>query len=276
LANKDALVPAEGKAGKSDEDLELEGLMSEIESDLREEELKKLWKRHGNLIIAAAVALVLGVLAVQLYRQYEARERTSVAQRYDQATHYLDDGKLDEALAGYKAIEAERFAGGFKTLAQLGEGAALLKKNDEAGAVKVYAAIAADQSADSVYRDLATVLRVLHSVDTGDAKALEATLAPLLNPANPYHASATELTAVLAAKQGETTRAHQLALQLAADPQTPSNMRQRATDLAALYKGPETEKPAAPAAPEAAKPDQPVPVKPEPTPAATPQPAKPK
>ena len=51
---------AKGKKGAPDEtDHELEGLMSEIESDLREEEFKKIWKRHGNSIIAAAVALEL-------------------------------------------------------------------------------------------------------------------------------------------------------------------------------------------------------------------------
>ena len=60
--------------------------------------------------------------------------------------------------------------------------------------------------------------RVLHSIDTADPKALESSLAPLLNPANPYHASATELTVILAAKQGETVRAHQLAEQLIACP----------------------------------------------------------
>src|SRR6185503_10550215 len=122
---------------------------------------------------------------------------------------------------------------------------------------------------DPMYRDLATILRVLHSVDTADPKSLETLLAPLTNPGNAFHASANELTAVLAAKEGDKARAYKLAEELLVDPATPTDMRQRVTDLATIYKPAETPKAeAAPATPAAEAPKAPAA-------AAPPAPAKP-
>lgn len=235
-------------------DHELEGLMSEIESDIREEELSKIWKKYSGAILVFAVALVLGVLGFQFFRQYQERERGEIALAYDKAAKALDANESDAALKDFGAIKGRRFAGGYAVLSRLGEAAALLQKKDDAGAVKIYAEIAADTSIDPAFRDLATVLRAVHSLDTADPKALEAALAPVTNSDNPFSFSALEMSALIAAKQGNTKQAYDLLQRILGDPTAPAGVRQRATDLAALYKPAD-----APAAPAAA--DGPVPVK---------------
>jgi hypothetical protein len=147
------------------------------------------------------------------------------------------------------------------------EAAAQLQKKDEAGAVATYASLASDTSADPAFRNLATILEVQHSMETGDAKALEAKLTPLIAPNNSFSASALELSALLAAKQGDIKRAQELAEQILSDSGAPAGARQRATDLAALYKGQLGD--AAPATP------TPVSASPAPTPSAAPAPATP-
>jgi hypothetical protein len=253
-------TPAEGKP---EVDHELNGLMSEIESDIREEELQRIWKKYSGLFAAFAVALVLGVLGVQLWRQYETKTRTEIALAYDTAAKQLDSGDTDKALAAFTDIAGRRFAGGYNVLARMGEAAALLKKNDEAGAAKIYTALAADSSVDPAFRDLATVLRALHSMDTANPKDLETALAPVTNPDNAYSFSALELSAVLSAKQGNTKHAAELLERILGDPTAPAGVRQRATDLAALYKPAAANPAEVPVAPA----DMPVPVK-APAPAA--------
>jgi len=234
-------------------DHELEGLMSEIESDIREEELSKIWKKYSGAMLVFAVALILGVVGFQFYRQFETKERNEIALAYDSAAKHLDANEPDEAIKGFAGIAGRRFAGGYTVLARLGEAAALLQKKDEAGAVKIYTEIAADGSADPAFRDLATVLRAVHSLDTADPKTLEAALTPVTNPDNAFSFSALEMSALLAAKQGNTKHAYDLLQRILGDPTAPAGVRQRATDLAALYA------PATAAASPAA--DGPVPVK---------------
>ncbi len=237
-----------GKDGKPERDDELEGLMSEIESDLREEELAKIWERYGKTIMVAATVLFLGVAGFELWRQHAAEQRLELASRYDEGQAAVAQGKTDDALAIFADIAKSR-GEGYATLASLDRAALLLKKNDTDGAVAIYKSIAADTKADQVFRDLANVLVVVHTMDTADPKSLEPMLSPLTGPANPFHNIATELSAVLAGKAGDRARAAQLAEQLANDATTPPEMRQRAEDLAAFYKsGAEIPKSAAPAA----------------------------
>ncbi len=229
-----AKTPDNAPAEKVDH--ELEGLMSEIESDIREEELSKIWKQYSGAMVVFAIALVLGVVGFQFYRQYETRERGDIALAYDKAAKHLDSGEPDAALKDFAALKGRRFAGGYTVLSRLGEAAALLQKKDDAGAVKIYSEIAADSSIDPAFRDLATVLRAVHSLDTADPKALEAALAPVTASDNPFSFSALEMSALIAAKQGNTKQAYDLLQRILGDPAAPAGVRQRAADLAALYK----------------------------------------
>jgi len=233
---KDAAQAADpkGKKKPTDTDHELEGLMSEIETDLREEELKKIWKNYGGVIIAFVVAVVVGVAGFQFYRQAEATQRDQAARNYEAAIKTQEGGNTDEALKQFAAL-ANEAPTGYATMARLAQASLQLQKNDIDGALANYKTLAADTKADPVFRDLATLLGVLHGLDREDPKTLEAQLTPLTSPTNAFNHSALELTALLAAKQGDAARAVKTLAQLTADPQTPVSMRQRAEDLTKLY-----------------------------------------
>jgi hypothetical protein len=225
-------------------DPEMEGLMAEIEADLREEELRKIWQRYGKFIIAAAAAIVIAAIGVQLWRQHAADQQVALAARFDDGRKAIEANKPDDALAAFADV-AKHSGQGYATIAALERAALLLKKNDIAGAVAIYKSVSDDAQADPTLRDLATLLQVLHSIDTAPPKTLEAQLTPLLNPGNPFNPSALELSAMLAAKQGDMARAAKLAEQIIADPAAPQGLRGRAEDLATYYKS-QTAVPAAP------------------------------
>ncbi len=253
-------------------DHELEGLMSEIESDLREDQFRKIWNRFGTLIIASGVVLILGVAGYQLWRGYETRERDVLANRYDAAVTQFDAGKYDVAAKEFADI-ANKKGEGYAALARLQEAASKLQQGDKAGAIAAYKALGEDKSIDPVLRDLGTILRVMHALDTEDPKTLEAALGPLLAPGTTYYHSALELGALLAAKQGDKTRAVQLAEQITNDPAAPAGVRERAQDLATLYKpaSPATASLPPAAAPVAVTPAAATPAAAAPSPASPPQ-----
>ena len=234
---KDAVPAPAGAAGKGkpeELDPEFMGLMSEIENDLRTDEFRKLWKRYGSLFITFAVLLVVGVTGVVMYRDYETRQREAAARRYELAVSAQQDGKTDEALSAFTALEKD---GGkaYSMLARFNVASLQVLKKDIDGAIATYKALADDQTVDPAYRDLATLMRVLHSLDREDPKVLEAALTPLTGPNNAFNPSALELTALLAAKQGDTARAVKTLALISADPTTPATMRERAEDLSKLY-----------------------------------------
>jgi hypothetical protein len=242
LSEKDASQPPQPKKGlfsrnkapEPEEDKSLDGLMSEIESDLREDELKRIWNSYGSAFITIAVLFLVAVAGFEGWRAYETRQHAKVAADYDAAMALAAETKYDDA----KAKFAEVITSGdqpYASLARLTAAGVRLEQNDVDGALALYTALAADPAADPMFRDMAVVLRAMHALDREDPKKLEAELAPLLESSTFRH-TATELTALAAAKQGDTARAAQLAQGLADDETAPQSMRGRAGELAALYK----------------------------------------
>jgi hypothetical protein len=223
------------KKEKSEDEIAVDGLMSEIEDDLRGEELSKLWKQYGTLVICLGLVIVVAVAGWQLWRQNQAQQIVEVAQQYEAAVKLIQEGKLDEAMTAYAAV-AEKKGQGYAALAQLQKAALALNKNDLPGALAAYKALAGDDTADPLFRDLARILRAMHGLDTENPLELEASLKPLLDPSNSFAASATELSALLVYKQGDTARAVTLAEGLAKDTNAPAGVRQRAEELAAVFK----------------------------------------
>jgi hypothetical protein len=224
----------EPKAEEPKKDVELDGLMAEIESDLREDELKRIWRRYGSTFVTVAVVFLLAVAGYEGWRAYEAREHAKVASMYEEGMSLAADQKLDEAKAKFAEV-AKTSDKPYASLDRLVDAGIRVEQNDVEGAIGLYASLAADTSADPLFREMAVVLKALHSVDREDPKKIEAELAPLTKVSTFKH-SAIELTALLAAKQGDTARAATLAQSLVDDTATPQAMRGRATELAALYK----------------------------------------
>lgn len=222
------------KADEPKKDVELDGLMSEIESDLREDELKRIWTRYGSVFVTLAVIFVLGVAAYEGWRAYTAREHAQAASAYDAAIAAAAESKFDEAKAKFGEV-AKTDDQPYAALARLTEAGLRVQQNDVDGAVALYTDLAADAKTDPLFRDMAVILKTYHSIDRADPKTLEGPLAPLRENSTFKH-SAIELTALLAAKQGDTARAAELSQSLVDDAATPQGMRGRAQELAALYK----------------------------------------
>lgn len=244
------------KPEKSDEEAMLDGLMTEIEEDLRGEEIAKLWKLYGNYVIAAVVGVILAVVGWQLWKQNQDTQRAELTRQYESTTKLAQAGKFDEALTAY-AVIAEKKGEGLAALAQLQKAAVSLEKGDRAGALATYKALQTDSKADPLFRDLAVVLYALHGIDTENPLDIEAKLKPLLDPSNAFTHSAIELTALAAYKQGDAPRALKLVEGLAADQTTPQGVRQRADELATMFRLAAPALASAPAAPKApdAKPE---------------------
>ena len=90
---------------------------------------------------------------------------------------------------------------------------------------------------DPIYRDLAVLLEAMVVLQQDalpiDADAIRAKLRPLAVDGNPWRFSARELMSLLAWKSGQIAEAKDQLTALAADPQTPATIRDRAQQILA-------------------------------------------
>ena len=208
-------------------------IFREVDEDLRRDRMEGLFKRYGGIALAGALALVAGTGGYTAWRNWKQTQS-------QQETAALVAAISQSGQGAEKGVEAlAAFAGkadpGMAALAQLNAAALLAREGITAEAVSVYEKIAGNSGVNAVYRDLATLLSVMHQLSSGDPGQLQARLQPLSADSSPWRFSAREMSAVLAARTGDKEKARTLFQQLADDAQAPAGVRSRAADLATLY-----------------------------------------
>jgi hypothetical protein len=207
-------------------------IFQEVDEEVRREQLKKLWDRYGNLLIALCVLIVAGVGSWQGYNYWQAKKAGETGAAFEQAAVLAESGKHKEAEAAFAKIAADGTAG-YRVLARLRE-AAELASTDKSAAINAYDALAADKSVGQPMQDLAAVRAGYLLVDTAPYSQMLTRLEPLTASDRTFRDSARELLALSAWKAGDATAARKWTDMMMADPATPAGTRSRAEILSEL------------------------------------------
>jgi hypothetical protein len=215
-------------------------IFDEIDEELRADRARAVLRRYGGLIVAAALLVIAGVAGWQAWRWYQAKQDMLAAQKFIAAMTLADSADAASrktAIADFNAIAASAPADGYRTLARLRAAALDAQSGSLPAALALWNDIAADQDADPLLRDLATLLWAQHQIDTGDPSLLAARLKPLAAPDNAWRPLAEEQLALLDLRQGKTAAAKTTLIRLAQDLTAPVGVRGRAADLLARLDG---------------------------------------
>jgi len=201
----------------------------EVDDAVRKDELKEWWNRWGTWVVAAAVAVVVGVTALVGWRQYDASRRGEASAAYSAALMQIAQDKP----AALKALEdqAKNAPEPYRSLAALV--AAQLREPLDAQVEALLAVAPTLPSAEQ--SDLANVIAAYKSIDSPKAEEMVAKLEPLAGPGRPFRLSVRELQAMLAVRKGDLKRARDLWSEIAKDPQVPQAAAQRASAMLNLY-----------------------------------------
>ena len=207
-------------------------IFQEVDEEVRREQLKKLWDRYGNLLIAVCVLVILGIGGWRGYDYWQAKKAGETGAAFERAAILAESGKYKEAQEAFAKIATEGTAG-YRVLARLRE-AAELSQTDQAAAIRAYDALADDKSAGPVMQDLAAVRAGYLMVDTAPYAQMAAKLEPLTGPDRMFRHSARELLALSAWKAGDASAARKWTDMMMSDPGTPAGTRSRAEILSEL------------------------------------------
>ena len=215
-------------------------IFREVDEEVRRDKAAEFWKKHGNLLIAGAVAIVAAVAAWRLYDTVQFNERAALGASFEAAVAEAtrNAGKPD-ALAGLGAL-AEKKSGPYPMLARFrlaGEFARTAA--DDAGrqnAVTAFDALANDAAIPAEWRDLARLRAAFVLVDSAPYEEIEKRLAPLVVPAGAFRHSAREGIARAAYRTGRADKALDALQAIILDSESPAGLRQRAELLLAVVR----------------------------------------
>ena len=212
-------------------------IFDEVDEELRAERAQQLFKRYGGVIFGAALLIVVAAAAWQGWRWYQARQDQAAAVQYLTAMTLADAtaagtsaANRAAAIAAFDKLTATA-PEGYRTLARLRDAALKADAGDLTGATALWDQVAADNAADPLLRDLASLLWAEHQIDHGDPALLESRLKVLTAPDNVWHALAEEQLALLDLRQGKVDQARATLRRLAQDITAPNGGRGRAGAL---------------------------------------------
>ena len=196
-------------------------IFREVEEDVRREKLEKFWKAYGAYVIVLLVLAMAGIGGFQLWQRYEAGLRDKDSAAFAAAQHITDSTAAAEKFAAL----AKTAHGGYGPLSRLEQANVLAASNRGDQAVALYKDIANDDH--SAIGAVARLRAAWVLADTAPRADLQTLLQPLLDPGSVWRQMAEEVLAYSDYHAGKTLVATGEFAKLAADPDSPDQLRAR-------------------------------------------------
>ena len=206
-------------------------LLREIDEELKQERLFKLWKNYGNYAIAGAVAFVIGVAAIKGWQSYSLKMRMEQGEFFAAAQESVTKKHSDDALIALQNLTQDA-SRGYAMLARFRTAALIGEKENPSDAANIYATLADDESIDKVYRELAVVLGALQELNnTEHSNKLIERAKNLAKSEGVWRHNAREIEALAALANGKNTAANAIFKELSNTAGIPQGIRARAREM---------------------------------------------
>lgn len=207
-------------------------IFREVDEDVRRDQAMLFWSKYQSLFIVLAVAIVAASAGWRFYKDGERAKAEAAGASYEAALQLSRENKPVEADAAFQDLIKQAPAG-YALLARF-RGAADVAVTDQAKAVEIYDALAADAKIPVLMQDVARLRAAMLRLDQADAAELKRRLEPLAQTGAPFRNSARELLAYAALKAEDFEAAGRWLDQIVVDLQAPAGLRQRAETLLGL------------------------------------------
>jgi hypothetical protein len=206
-------------------------IFQEVDEEVRRDRAVAFWNKHQNLILGAAVVLVLAVGGYRFWDYTQTRAREAAGAAYQNALKLDAEGKSEEARAAFEALQ-KAAPRGYASLSRLVEAGITAKTDPKAGAA-AYDALANDASLDPLLRDTAKLRAALARLDAGETDAAKASLELLAN-GGPYRNTARLTLGALALAAKDYAAASKRFGEVIGDLEAPQAERAMAEQLLGL------------------------------------------
>jgi len=209
-----------------------DALIREVNDELREEQMMRLWRSYGSYVIGVAVLIIVIVAGQQGWKAYDISTRSAEGDRFQNAMVLAQSGDTAGAINAVRSL-ADDASSGYGILARFQQAALLAKQGDAAGAAQLYQDIARENIGNVAFSGLANILGIMTEINAGgyDAKALAFRLSSIAEDGHPYRHSARELLGLIALQAGDMDKANAAFSGLASDLTAPKGIRDRAKSL---------------------------------------------
>ena len=205
-----------------------EEFVREVDEDIKEEERIKLWKKVFPYVVSVSLGIIIFTSGYVFWNNYTESLNQQLGDDFTAAVQLANEEDLDASILALNRIVDEG-SDGYVTLAKMKKASLLIQRGELELGLNIYLDLERN-AVDQSFRDIASILYVLNSMDTEDPQALLKKINKL-ESSQIWRSSALEMKAFLKLKQNKIEEAIKIFEGILNLPSTPSSLATRAKNM---------------------------------------------
>ena len=205
----------------------------EVDEDIKEEKRIKLWKKLFPYVASISLGIVLFTSGFVFWDGYSNNQRQKLGDDFTAAVVLAGEEDLDASLLALDRI-VDKGSDGYVTMAKMKKASILIEQGKLAEGLNIYKDLEKN-AVDQSFRDIATILFVLNSLNNESKDDLLKKITPLEN-SEIWKSSALELKGYIYLRNNEIDKAIEAFETISKLPSKPGDLSQRAKNLINLLK----------------------------------------
>lgn len=207
-----------------------DAFIREIDEDLKNEKLKRLWDKYGLFIILFVTLSVFIAVSFESIKAWNDKKNQENSDTFAYALQLQNQGKFDDA---HKVLSSliEKDNSIYADIAQMQSANIYLQQNKTDDAVKVLENIAKQENFNPQMKDVALLKLASFKLENAPAEEIRTMLQPMISQQNAFANNAKEILAMLAIREKDLTLAKSLYQEISISPQASETMRNRALNM---------------------------------------------
>ena len=210
-----------------------EEFIKEVDEDIKEEKRIKLWKKLLPYVISFSLTIILFTSGFVFWKNYTKNSNQTLGDDFTAAVDLANEDDTDAALLALDRI-VDKGSDGYATIAKMKKASLLIDRGLSDEGLSIYLDLERN-AVDQSFRDIATILYVLNSMDKIAPETLLKKIEPLEN-SKVWQSSALELKAFIFLKNNNKKLAKETFQSILNLKTSPSSLSTRARNMVEYLK----------------------------------------
>lgn len=207
-----------------------DAFIREIDEELKNEKLKKIWDKYGLFIILFVVVVISAAVSVETFKSWNEKRNQEFSNTYAYALNLQNQGRYGEATEVLeRLVKAKK--GIYSDVAEIQMSNVLLEQGKTEPAIAILEKVSQDEDFNPQMKDIATIKLVSFKLDYAPSEEIQNMLTPFVTSNGTWANIAKEMLAMLAVRDGNFEKAKTLYQEISVAENTSEALKARAQDM---------------------------------------------
>lgn len=217
------------KAPEQHNDFE-DAFIREIDEELKNEKLKKIWDRYGLFIILFIVVAISAAVSFETFTAWKEKRNQEFSDTYAYALNLQNQGRYAEAMEVLDKLQKSKKAV-YSDIAEIQMANIKMEQNKVEEAIAILENVVKNKDFNPQMKEIALIKLASYKLDYAPSEEIQEMLMPLASENGVWTNIAKEMLAMLAVRDGDLDRAKSLYQEISVAANTPETLKARAQDM---------------------------------------------